>query len=39
MFIDEVVVAGLIIISLTLGCFGFFYWLIKNDIKRKGTGE
>jgi len=36
---DEVVFAGLAIVALTCACFGFFYWLIKDDINRKGTGE
>lgn len=38
MYMDEVVFAGLLIVALTCGFFGLFYFMIKNDIDKKGTG-
>lgn len=32
MYIDEVVIAGLVIVTLTVGFFGGVYWFIKDDI-------
>lgn len=39
MFMDEVVLSGLIIVGLTCAFFGGFYWAIKKDIQKHGTGE
>ncbi len=34
MYVDEYVIAGLIIIALTIGFFGGVYRFIKNDIAK-----
>jgi len=34
MYVDEYVIAGLIIIALTVGFFGGVYRFIKNDIAK-----
>jgi len=39
MFIDEVVLSGLIIVGLTCAFFGGVFWAIKDDIRKHGTGE
>lgn len=39
MFMDTVVLSGLIIVALTCGFFGVVYWAIKKDIEKHGTGE
>lgn len=39
MFIDEVVLAGLAIVTLTCVFFVGVYLAVKNDIKKHGTGE
>lgn len=39
MFVDEVVVSGLVIVALTCAFFGGVYWAVKQDISKHGTGE
>jgi len=39
MYIDEVVLAGLIIVTLTIMFFGGFIWAIRKDIQRRGGGQ
>lgn len=39
MFMDTVVLSGLIIVALTCAFFGGVYWAIKKDIEKHGTGE
>ena len=34
MYVDEYVIAGLVIIALTIGFFGGVYRFIKNDIAK-----
>lgn len=39
MFMDEVVIAGLLIVGLTCAFFVGVYIAIKKDIEKHGTGE
>lgn len=39
MFMDEVVLSGLLIVGLTCGFFVGVYMAIKKDISKHGTGE
>ncbi|GGY38518.1 hypothetical protein GCM10011297_09610 [Bacterioplanes sanyensis] len=39
MFMDEVVLSGLLIVGLTCAFFGGVYWAVKKDISKHGTGE
>ena len=39
MYIDEVVLAGLIIVILTIMFFGGFIWAIRKDIQKHGRGQ
>jgi len=39
MFMDEVVFAGLLIVTLTCVFVAGVYIAVKNDIKKHGTGE
>jgi len=39
MYVDEYVIAGLIIVGLTCAFFGGVYVFIKNDIAKHGGGE
>lgn len=39
MYIDEYVIAGLIIVALTISLFGGFYMAIKKDIEKHGDGS
>ncbi|MFQ3171092.1 MAG: hypothetical protein ACI9DG_001126 [Oleispira sp.] len=38
MYMDEVVLSGLLIVFLTCAFFVGFYVVIKRDIAKKGTG-
>lgn len=39
MFMDEVVFAGVLIVGLCIVFMGGFVWFIKNDIKKRGSGQ
>lgn len=39
MYLDEVVLAGLIIVFLTIAFFGAVIWAVRKDIQKHGTGE
>ncbi|WP_281168016.1 cytochrome c oxidase subunit CcoM [Oceanobacter kriegii] len=39
MFMDEVVLSGLIIVGLTCAFFGGVYMAVRKDIRKHGTGE
>ncbi len=39
MYVDEYVIAGLVIVGLTMAFFVGFYRAIKNDIKKHGDGS
>lgn len=38
MYMDEVVLSGVLIVALSCGFFGLFFMMIKRDIEKKGTG-
>ena len=38
MYLDEVVLAGLIIVFLTIAFFGVVIWAVRKDIQKHGTG-
>lgn len=39
MYLDEVVIAGLIIVVLTIAFFGGVFWAIRKDIQKKGSTD
>ena len=39
MYLDEVVIAGLIIVALTIAFFGGVVWWIRKDIQKHSTKQ
>ncbi|WP_296981226.1 MULTISPECIES: cytochrome c oxidase subunit CcoM [unclassified Thalassolituus] len=39
MFMDEVVISGLLIVGLTCAFFAGVYIAVKKDMQKHGTGE
>lgn len=39
MYLDEVVISGLIIVALTIGFFIGVFWWVKNDIEKHKASQ
>lgn len=39
MYLDEVVISGLVIVALTIAFFGGVIWAIRKDIQKNGGSK